>query len=49
MKIDWKYPLYFGIDTESQFKSLWLGWWLITWSGDADFPFEFHGVSFQPD
>lgn len=31
-KIDWKYPLYFGADLDSPICSLWLGWWLITWS-----------------
>jgi hypothetical protein len=32
MKINWKYPLLFSIDLKSSYKSIWLGWWLITWT-----------------
>jgi hypothetical protein len=32
MNIDWKYPLIWQLDTRSFIKSLWLGWWLITWN-----------------
>lgn len=46
--IDWSYHLIFSLDTESSYKSLWLGWWLIIWCWDEDFPFEFIGISFQP-
>lgn len=49
MKIDWKYPFIFQIDLKSQFKSLWLGWWLIVWEWDEGwrFPASFD-ISFQP-
>jgi hypothetical protein len=29
MKIDWKYPLLFGMDLKSTYRSVWLGWWLL--------------------
>jgi hypothetical protein len=44
MKIDWKYPLLFGMDLKSTYRSVWLGWWLITWSEG----FEDFDISFQP-
>lgn len=34
--IDWKYPLIFDIDLEPTYKSIWLGWWLITWRFEWD-------------
>jgi len=30
--IDWKYPFLWGVDLKSYHKSIWLGWWLISWS-----------------
>jgi hypothetical protein len=44
MKIDWKYPVLFGVDFRSYYKSLWLGWWLVTWCERFD---DLH-ISFQP-
>lgn len=44
--IDWGYPLIWDLDTKSLYKSLWLGWWLITWTyndGLADL-----SIRFQP-
>lgn len=31
MEIDWHYPFLWGLDLHSYYKSLWLGWWLVTW------------------
>lgn len=42
--MDWKYPLLFGMDLKSTYKSLWIGWWLVTW---ADGLSDLH-ISFQP-
>ena len=47
MKIDWTYPLLFGLDLESTYKSLWLGWWLITWTWD-EYEIGSFSISFQP-
>lgn len=44
--IDWKYPVMFGLDLKSTYKSLWLGWWLITWTWTEGLD-EF-SISFQP-
>ena len=46
MSIDWTYPLLWGIDLKSHYRSVWLGWWLVTWSAwkwDRRFR-----ISFQP-
>lgn len=51
--IDWKYPWMFGADFKSCHKSIWLGWWLITWHMEY---YEYSGqyaptdlsISFQP-
>jgi len=45
-KIDWKYPFMFGVDLKSNYKSLWLGWWLVTWT--MEFGFGDFNISFQP-
>jgi len=42
-KIDFTYPFLWGIDLKSEYKSIWLGWILITWSDSTDIY-----VSFQP-
>lgn len=49
MNIDWKYPLLFGCDLKSLYKSVWIGWWLITWTTDDGYsrPHEIN-ISFQP-
>lgn len=31
MGIDWHYPWLWGYDLHSFYKSIWLGWWLVTW------------------
>jgi hypothetical protein len=36
MSINWRYPWNFGLDTKSIYRSLWLGWWLITWTRSLD-------------
>ncbi len=35
MKIDRTYPWMWGLDSKSFYKSLWLGWWLVTWTMDS--------------
>jgi hypothetical protein len=40
------WPPFFGIDLKSYYRSIWIGWWLITWCEDA--PHNVH-VSFNPD
>lgn len=44
------YPLLWGVDLKSTYKSLWLGWWLITWTAgpDDDQLISELNVSFQP-
>lgn len=32
LRIDFSYPLLWGIDHKSLIKHIWLGWFLITWS-----------------
>lgn len=44
--IDWSYPLLWGWDFDSHHKSLWLGWWLVTWSYDDGI--KNLNISFQP-
>lgn len=50
MKVDWSYPWIWGLDLKSYYKSLWLGWWLITWRFEWDQGLEEIGlhISFQP-
>jgi len=31
LKIDLGYPLRFSVDTKSQIKTLWIGWFLVSW------------------
>ncbi len=49
MTINWRYPPIFAADFKSTYKSLWLGWWLVTWCDDLGTgrPTDFC-VSFQP-
>lgn len=30
------YPTGWGMDLDSYYKSIWLGWWLITWRSEWD-------------
>ncbi len=49
-RIDWKYPLMWGMDLKSTYKSIWLGWWLVTWrigNRDRDLIKDF-SIRFQP-
>lgn len=46
--VDWAYPFLWGIDLKSTYKSLWLGWWLVTWTYDDGSIGDFN-ISFQPD
>jgi len=51
MKIGNRYvawPPFFSIDTKSNIKSIWLGWWLITWSWDGEDITDF-SIDFIPD
>lgn len=43
------YPFMFGLDWRSTYKSLWLGWWLITWTIERH-PWRIRDLSmeFQP-
>jgi len=41
------YPLLFGVDPRSRYKSLWLGWILIVWTWD-DFGHRLEGISWRP-
>lgn len=45
--IDWAYPLIWDMDLKPIYKSLWLGWWLITWTYD-DNELGNLSISFQP-
>lgn len=47
------YPACWGMDLESWYKSIWLGWWLITWrsewdNGEQDFVPKDISISFMP-
>jgi len=44
--IDWHYPWMWQIDLDSYYRSIWLGWWLITWCQDD--PWRSIRVAFQP-
>jgi hypothetical protein len=37
----------FGVDLESYYRSIWLGWWLITWCNDPR-PFSEFSITFAP-
>lgn len=45
--VDWAYPLIWGIDAKPFYKSLWLGWWLVTWTYE-DGKVSSLRISFQP-
>lgn len=50
MRIDWSYPWLWGIELDAYYKSLWAGWWLVTWTMDSA-PYRWWQtihVSFQP-
>lgn len=49
-KIDWRYGWYWGADLESCYRSIWLGWWLVTWYGEGPWSTCLRSihVSFQP-
>lgn len=49
MKIDWRYPLIFGVDLKSHYKSIWMGWWLVTWCSPWEWwRIEDVHIAFQP-
>lgn len=44
--IDLDYPWLWGIDLKSKYKSIWLGWWLVTFT--TDMGFDDFSIDFQP-